>query len=75
MENTAVEMPEMGDGMFTTMLCIIGVLPVIGPAIGLIYGIINVKHRLRMKKARILIIASIATFIGQLLAAAPEVAG
>ena len=70
MENTVMEMPEMGDGMFTTMLCIIGVLPIIGPIVGLIYGIVNVKHRLRMKKSRVLIIASIATIIGQFLSAA-----
>lgn len=75
MENTIVEMPDIGDGMFTTMLCVIGIIPFLGPIIGLIYGIINVKHRFRMRKARILIIVAIATFIGHCLAVVPEAAG
>ena len=54
MENTEKEKPAWGTGMYA-LLCILSMIPIIG----LVVGLINVKHKLRMKQARALIIIGV----------------
>lgn len=54
METTEVDKPAWGAGMFA-LLCILSLCPIIG----LIVGLINVKHGARMRQARVLIIIAV----------------
>jgi len=58
MENTEVDKPAWGAGMFA-LLCILSLFPIVG----LIVGLINVKHKPRVRQARALIIISVISMI------------
>ena len=58
MENMEVDKPAWGTGMFA-LLCILSLIPIVG----LIVGLINVKHKPRVRQARALIIIGVISMI------------
>ncbi|MBQ6337807.1 MAG: hypothetical protein IJI36_01565 [Kiritimatiellae bacterium] len=58
MENTEVDKPAWGVGMFA-LLCVLSLIPIIG----LVVGLVNVKHKPRMRQARALIIIGVVSLI------------
>jgi len=59
MENTEVDKPAWGSGMFA-LLCILSMGFAI---IGIPVGIINVKYKSRMRQARVLIILGVVSML------------
>ena len=58
MENNEVDKPAWGAGMFA-VLCILSLIPIVG----LVVGLVNVKHKPRVRQARALVIIGVVSLI------------